>query len=147
MAGTIVIYGGSGGIGSAVARTLHARGKHLHLVGHDENSLKTVTDELGAGLTVGDVNDDELFNQVVGDTPTPCDGLVYAVGTINLGSIRRLTPEDYLHDFIINSMGAALAIKAALPLMKKSSAEAAVVLFSSVAALQGFSLHASDCHG
>jgi len=40
-------------------------------------------------------------------------------------------------------MGAALAIQAALPALKKSMGIASVVLFSSVAARQGFTFHAS----
>ena len=143
MAGKVIIYGGSGGIGSAVARKIHSRGDAVHLVGRSEEKLRTVADEIGASYTVGDVNDEEFFSQVVNDVDGPCDGLVYAVGTINLGSIRRLTSKDYLQDFILNSMGAALAVKAALPLLKKSSTDAAVVFFSSVAALQGFTLHGS----
>jgi NAD(P)-dependent dehydrogenase (short-subunit alcohol dehydrogenase family) len=40
-------------------------------------------------------------------------------------------------------MGAALAVQASLPALKKSRGRGSVVLFSSVAAQQGFSLHAS----
>jgi NAD(P)-dependent dehydrogenase (short-subunit alcohol dehydrogenase family) len=40
-------------------------------------------------------------------------------------------------------MGAALAVQASLPALKKCAGTASVVLFSSVAAAQGFSLHAS----
>jgi NAD(P)-dependent dehydrogenase (short-subunit alcohol dehydrogenase family) len=80
---------------------------------------------------------------VVEDAGEPLDGLVYAIGTINLGSLRRLTPDDFLDDFRINAMGAALAVQAALRALKKSRVGASVVLFSSVAALQGFTLHAS----
>ncbi len=38
----IVIYGGSGGIGSATARLLQAQGDQLHLVGRNEaNALSS----------------------------------------------------------------------------------------------------------
>ena len=40
-------------------------------------------------------------------------------------------------------MGAALAVQAALPALKKSPEGSSVVLYSSVATRQGFSLHAS----
>jgi NAD(P)-dependent dehydrogenase (short-subunit alcohol dehydrogenase family) len=70
-------------------------------------------------------------------------GLIYAVGTINLRSLGRLTEADFLTDFRVNAMGAALAVQSALPALKKSEGKASVVLFSSVAALQGFSFHAS----
>lgn len=143
MAGTVIIYGGSGGIGSATAQTLHSKGRTVHLVGRNEGKLRVVASEIGAGHTVGDVNDPEFFPKVMENIDTPCDGLVYAVGTINLGSIRRLGEDDFITDFKVNALGAALAIKAALPQMKKSELIPSVVLFSSVAAHQGFTMHAS----
>jgi NAD(P)-dependent dehydrogenase (short-subunit alcohol dehydrogenase family) len=143
MAQKILIYGGSGGIGSAIARLLHARGVELHLVGRDEERLSAIARELGATSTQGDVNDGSLFARATEDAGAVLDGLVYAVGTINLRSLGRLTEADFLTDFRVNAMGAALAIQAALPALKKSEGRAAVVLFSSVAALQGFSFHAS----
>jgi len=143
MAQKILIYGGSGGIGSAIGRILHARGVNLHLVGRDEERLAAVARELGATYTLGDVNDSTLFSRVAQDAGASLDGLVYAVGTINLRSLGRLTEADFLTDFGVNAMGAALAIQAALPALKKSEGKAAVVLFSSVAALQGFAFHAS----
>lgn len=139
----VLIYGGSGGIGSATARLLHARGVDLHLVGRDEERLSAIARELGATSTLGDVNDSSLFARAAEEAGAALDGLVYAVGTINLRSLGRLTEVDFLNDFRINAMGAALAIQSALPALKKSEGRASVVLFSSVAALQGFSFHAS----
>jgi len=71
------------------------------------------------------------------------DGLVYAVGTINLRGLARFTEEDFLHDFRVNALGAALAVQAALPALKKSPGSASIVLFSSVAVTQGFTFHTS----
>ncbi|MBD3222453.1 SDR family oxidoreductase [bacterium] len=139
----IIIYGGSGGIGSALARTLHERDHELHLVGRDEDKLAAVASELGATTTTGDVTDPELFARVMDDAGGACDGLVYAAGTINLGSLQRLTADDFQRDFQVNAMGAALAIQAALTPLKKSDRDPAIVLFSSVAAGQGFTFHAS----
>ena len=139
----IVIYGGSGGIGSATARLLRERGYHLHLVGRSEAKLVAIATELGASFTTGDVTDASLFSRAANETGEVLDGLVYAVGTINLRSFQRLAEADYLNDFRLNALGAALAIQAALPALKKSTGVASVVLFSSVAARQGFSFHAS----
>ena len=50
--------------------------------------------------------------------------------------------DDLLHDFRVNAMGAAQAIRAALPALKAAE-QASVVLFSSVAAGHGFASHAS----
>jgi NAD(P)-dependent dehydrogenase (short-subunit alcohol dehydrogenase family) len=143
MAHKVLIYGGSGGIGSATARTLRERGCELHLVGRDETKLAAVAADLGAGFTTGDVNESGLFSRVAQEAGEPLNGLVYAIGSINLGSLRRLTEEDFTSDFRVNAMGAALAVKAALPALKKSEGPASVVMFSTVAAVQGFSLHAS----
>jgi NAD(P)-dependent dehydrogenase (short-subunit alcohol dehydrogenase family) len=142
MTGKVLIYGGSGGIGTATARTLHARGYDLHLVGRNQEKLATLATELGAGFTVGDVTDGDLYARVAQDAGEPLVGLVYAVGTINVASFRRLTASDFMCDFQVNALGAALAIQAALPAFKRANA-ASVVLFSSVAATQGFKLHAS----
>ena len=143
MANKILIYGGSGGIGSATGRVLRERGYDLHLVGRDEEKLAVAAADLGAGFTIGDVNDTGLFSLVTEEAGEPLDGLVYAVGSINLGSLRRLTEEDFSSDFRVNALGAALAIQAALPALKKSGGLSSVVLFSSVAAVQGFGFHAS----
>jgi NAD(P)-dependent dehydrogenase (short-subunit alcohol dehydrogenase family) len=143
MAGKILIYGGSGGIGTATARALHARGYALHLVGRSEDKLVTIAGELGASFTVGDVCDDDLFPRVAEEAGEQLDGLVYAVGTINLQSFRRLTESEFLHDFRVNALGAALAIQASLRALKKGARATSVVLFSSVAVLQGFTRHAS----
>ncbi len=143
MARKIIIYGGSGGIGSATARLLHARGDALHLVGRDEGKLATIASELNASYTVGDVTAPGLFKRVAEDAGDLINGLVYAVGTINLRMLPRLTAEDFMHDFQVNAMGAALAVQSALPALKKSEEPASVVLYSSVAVQQGFTFHAS----
>jgi len=80
---------------------------------------------------------------VAQDAGEALDGLVYAVGTINLRSLGRLTEADFLTDFRVNALGAALAVQAAIPALKKSAGRPSVVLFSSVAAQLGFSFHAS----
>lgn len=141
MAERVVIFGGTGGMGSAIARRLQARGAELHLVGRDEGKLSALAEELGASQTVGDVTDPSLFEQVAEDAGKELTGLVYAVGTITLGRLKRLTSEQFSRDFQINALGAALAVQALQPALRKG--QGAVVLFSTVAATQGFDLHTS----
>ena len=138
-----LIYGGSGGIGSALARQLHAQGHDLHLAGRNQEALIHVSQELGASMSLGDVTDPAFFAQVAQEAGDSLSGLIYAVGTIQLKSIQRLQAEDYLNDFRVNALGAALAVQASLPALKRSSEVASILLFSSVAAQQGFSFHAS----
>lgn len=143
MTGKVLIYGGSGGIGSALGRLLHAHGYDLHLVGRNTEKLAALAGELQAGFTLGDVTDSNLFPRVANEAGEPLQGLVYAVGTINLRSLQRLTEADFLNDFRVNALCAALAVQAALPALKKSTNGASVVLFSTVATRQGFPFHAS----
>jgi NAD(P)-dependent dehydrogenase (short-subunit alcohol dehydrogenase family) len=68
--------------------------------------------------------------------------VAYAVGTINLKPVGRLSDQDFEQDFQINALGAVRAIQAALPVFKNQAA-ASVLLFSTVAVAQGFTAHAS----
>jgi NAD(P)-dependent dehydrogenase (short-subunit alcohol dehydrogenase family) len=143
MSGKVLIYGGSGGIGSATGLRLRDKGYDLHLTGRDPVKLAEVAHSLGAASTAGDVADEGFFSRVAEEAGDSLVGLVYAVGTLHLRSLQRLSESDFLHDYMVNALGAALAIQAALPALKKSADGASVVLFSSVATLQGFALHAS----
>lgn len=142
-AGKILIYGGSGGVGSATARALHSRGCALHLVARDAAKLDAVAREVDATATAGDVCDPTIFERAAKEAGSPLDGLLYAVGTITLKPLQRLTEEDFMSDFRINALGAAMAVKAALPALKQSDRMPSIVLISSVAVSQGFSFHAS----
>ena len=143
MSGKVLIYGGGGGIGSAVARILAQKGYGLHLAGRDEQKLAAVADDTGASFTLADVEDDDSFAHVMSEAGPSLAGLVYAVGTINLKPLGRLTIADFERDFRVNALGAALAMQAALPAMKAHAGIASAVLFSSVAVAQGFTAHAS----
>jgi NAD(P)-dependent dehydrogenase (short-subunit alcohol dehydrogenase family) len=143
MTDTVLIYGGSGGIGAAIARKLAAQGQRPHLVGRDIDRLKQIAVETGARYTVADIEDGTSFARVADEAGSELAGLVYAAGTINLKPLARLTPADFERDFRINAMGAALAVQAALPALKAGPGTASLVLFSSVAARQGFTAHAS----
>ena len=145
MPGKILIYGGTGGIGGATAKALRARGYDLHLVARDAAKLEAVARELGATATAGDVTDPELFARAAGEAAVSgaLGGLVYAVGTINLKPLARLTDADFEADFRINALGAAKAVQAALPALRTGEGAASVVLFSTVAVAQGFAAHAS----
>ena len=115
MSGKVLIYGGGGGIGSAVARILAQKGYGLHLTGRDEQKLAAVADDTGASFTLADVETDDSFAHVMSEAGPSLAGLVYAVGTINLKPLGRLTIADFERDFRVNALGAALAMQAALP--------------------------------
>ncbi len=136
-----LIYGGSGGIGWRIAEILVAQGVEVHLAGRNAQALGAAAKELPAAYTLGDAQDPGFFAKAAADAGE-IDGLVYAIGTINLKSLARFTPDELDRDFQVNARGAALAVAASLQSLKTQSGSS-VVLFSSIAALQGFSNHVS----
>lgn len=142
MSGKVLIYGGSGAVGSASARFLKEMGYDLHLVGSGEDKLRKIAEELGAGMSVADLRDPASFKRVTEEAGKELAGLVYAVGTINLKSLRRLEEADFVEDFRLNALGAVMAVQAASAALKKHQ-NASVVLYSSVAVQQGMAMHAS----
>lgn len=143
MSRKILIYGGTGGIGSAIGRVLQSQGDEVYLVGRMADKQQDLISLDGVHFIAADVTGTGVFEHIMEEVGPELHGLVYAIGSLNLGSLRRLGAEDYRRDFELNAMGAALAARAALPALKKVGEGGAIVLFSSVAALQGFSLHAS----
>lgn len=145
--GVVLIYGGGGGIGSATARALAARGYRPHLAGRDPARLAEAAGPLGAGVTLADVTDPAAIARATAEAVEAgggaLAGLVYAVGTINLKPLARLTSADFEADFRVNALGAALAVQAAAPALKKAEGAPGIVLFSTVATAQGFTAHAS----
>ena len=143
MNGKVLIYGGSGGIGAATARALHRRGCDVHLAGRNEATLRALAAELDVSYTLGDVADAAFFEQTSQETGDVLVGLIYAVGTLTLKPIGRLSDEEVLYDFQTHSLGALRATRASLAALRKSEGMASVLFYSSVAATTGFSAHAS----
>ncbi len=144
MADTYLIYGGAGGIGSALARRLRAKGYGVHLVSRDADRLAALAGEIGATWTAADVTDREAIAAATADAGPSLAGLAYCVGSINLKPVARLTDADFTRDFEINALGAVRAVQAALPALKAYEGEtASILLVSTVAVAQGFSAHAS----
>lgn len=143
MAGKVLIYGATGGVGTCLSRQLSAAGFALHLVAREAGRLQVLATELDAGWTAADVLDPDSFARVADEAGPTLSGLVYAVGSINLKPLARITPADLERDFRLNAAGAALAVQAAMPALRASAEPASIVLFSSVAASLGFALHTS----
>lgn len=143
MVAKTVIFGAAGGIGRETARRLKRRGHELHLVGRTSDTVEALADELGATSSIADVERPDSIASAIAEAGDSLAGLVYAVGTINLKPLGRLTATDFERDFRVNAMGAALAVQAALPALKANDGIGSILFFSSVAVSQGFASHAS----
>ena len=132
----ILVVGGSSGIGLSLINKLLAEGAHVY------NVSRHASDQWA-----GDVS--HLEYDIMGDIsslsaalPEVLHGVVYSVGSINLRPFNRLTEADFINDYRINVVGAALVIQQSLKALKTAQG-ASVVLMSSVAAKAGMSFHAS----
>jgi NAD(P)-dependent dehydrogenase (short-subunit alcohol dehydrogenase family) len=148
MTDTILIFGGAGGIGSSVAKSVKALGYAVHLVGRDKARLDAAASSLGgASVSVADVmKSDEIADAVDEAAKTAggaLAGLCYAVGSITLKPVARLQESEALADFQLNALGAFTAVKESLPALKAYQDTASVLLFSTIAVHQGFTAHTS----
>lgn len=143
MDGKVVIVGGTGGVGAALARRLTALGRPVHLIARGGERLAALAGELGAGHAPADVADPGALRSAIEAAGSPLSGLAYAVGTITLKPLPRIAPADAERDFRLNALGALVAVQAALPALRAGGPGGSIVLFSTVAVERGFTLHAS----
>ncbi len=127
---TILVIGGSHGIGKALVEQMHQSYKIINL------SRSAPSNDLDIQHYSCDVLHDEL-PQI--DT---LDGLIYCPGTINLKPINRLSEKDFKNDFEVNVLGAVRVIQFYMNSLK-SGTNPSVVLFSTVAVKLGMPFHAS----
>ena len=128
---TILVIGGSSGIGRSVIEKLTAEGAEVWNLSRSEVDLPGVNHQ-----TV-DVAAEAWSVEV----PDKLDGMVYCPGTINLKPFNALKTEDFQHDWEINVLGFVKALKQSLKSLRKGPSS--VVLFSTVAVSQGMNYHAS----
>jgi len=128
---TIVIIGGSKGIGNAIVKNLIDSNKII-------NISRTPPELDHDNLTHYhcDILKDELPNI------ESLDSLIYCPGSINLKPISRLSLDDFKNDFEINVLGAVKSIQKYLDKLK-NGVKPSILLFSTVASKLGMPYHAS----
>ena len=139
----VLITGGSGGIGSEVARRAALAGARVILVARDAQRVEAVARETGATAYACDVLEPGAFGEVVERAERECgeiDGFVHAVGSVFLRPLHATSLEDWRATFETNATSAFVALKAVLPLMMRRR-RGSVVLFSTVAVSTGLANH------
>lgn len=144
MPAPILVLGGSGGIGSALAGRLVAAGHDVHLLARDRARLDALAARLGGvPCTVCDVTDAGALAAAVGGVAGErgLSGLAYCVGSIVLKPLKRIAAGEAEAAFRLNAVGALVAVQAAEAALRAS--RGSVVLFSTVAASAGFPNHSA----
>jgi NAD(P)-dependent dehydrogenase (short-subunit alcohol dehydrogenase family) len=114
-----VITGGGSGLGAAIARSLHAAGADVILVGRDERKLAAVAAELGSrarGLPcdVSDAASVDALREALGDTEVSI--LVNNAGIPGpVAALTDIDVDDWDEVFDVNVRGTFLLCKALLP--------------------------------
>lgn len=137
----VLIFGGVGGIGEALARRLRAQGQSVVVTSRSAERAETLAGSIGALPVACDVLDEASIQAAIACAAPDgrIGGLVYAVGSIPLKPLARTTAADMMAAFQVNVVGAMTAVRLATDALRAASGS--VVLFSSVAASQGFPLH------
>jgi NAD(P)-dependent dehydrogenase (short-subunit alcohol dehydrogenase family) len=138
MNSSVVVSGGTGGLGSAVTRTLLAAGWQVVVPYVDERELERVEPHPQLELVAADLFDPAAAAAVVAAAGDRLAALVNLVGGFASGGRVHETPvEEFERQFRLNLRPAYLLCQAALPRMLEAGA-GAIVCVSTRAALRPF---------
>ena len=131
----LLVVGATGGLGSAIARSLKSDGADLILSGRNQEKLSACAQELGAvslsvdlSSSVGRVQ----LAKAVGEL----DGVVFAAGLAPVAPVRYLKDEDLAACLNVNTMAPLLLVRDLLK-KKKLKVGSSIVWVSSVASSRG----------
>ena len=135
-----LIFGSTGSIGSNLANQLHNSNEDIHLVGRNEEEVKSLSEKLKCTYSIADVLEDNFIDKVEQDlSGSEVSGIAYCVGSIDLKPINLISKKDVLKCFSLNLFPLYDIIKKFQQNLKKN--KGSIVLFSTVAVKQGFPNH------
>ncbi len=142
MSERVLILGGGGGIGSAVARLIVGRGGRVYLAGRDTARLKAVAGELAMPWGTVEATDPDSIDAVADAAAAELGGLTgitNCVGSILLKPAHLTSTADWSTTLATNLNSAFGCVRAAGRLLKTDGGS--VVLVSSAAARIGLPNH------
>lgn len=119
---TVVVTGGSTGIGSAAARALHRAGLKVVVTGRDEIRTKEVADELGTLPVLVDYTDLADVRRAAAQILDECGPIdVLANNAGGTWSDHRTTIDGYEYNWQVNYLAPALLTTLLLPRLRASA--------------------------
>ncbi|MCE9635870.1 MAG: SDR family oxidoreductase [Planctomycetes bacterium] len=148
---TVLVTGGSSGIGRDIARTFAAAGAKVALVARRADVLEAAARECGGLAISADITIDDEARRAVETCVAKLGGLstlVNAAGVIGNGTTEGTPASEWQRMFAVNIDGTVLMTKHAIPHLRAASTAgigASVVNFSSVAGNRPFPTLTAYC--
>ena len=142
MSDAYVVFGASGGVGSALSRRLAKKGAHLLLAGRDDVRLASLAAELGAQtfpLDATNLRQVELCVKQASELTGQVNGVANCVGSLLLKPAHLLSEEEWDATITTNLKSAFAVVRAAAAAMAKHGGS--IVLLSTAAARIGLANH------
>lgn len=144
MSKTILITGAAGGLGSALARRLHAQGDRLALAGRDRARLDDLRLD-GALTIVADCSTPDGAAQALAQASAhfgaPPEALAHCAGSTLLAPLHRTSAEQYRACLAANLDSAFYTLQAFVQALLAAKRPGAAALVSSVVARSGVANH------
>ena len=123
-----MITGSATGIGEATARLCHAEGANVIIHGKDEKDVRRVTSDLsdrtlGCAENLADPAAPKRLVAAAVETFGRLDALVNNAAVITRTDMAASTPEQFDHDFSVNTRAPLFLIQAALPHLQKTKGQ------------------------
>ncbi len=131
---SVVVTGGSKGIGKGIARVFARAGANVLIAGRDEEALKAAAAEIGASYVVADVSraaDCERIAETAAERHGGVDVLCANAGIFPDKKLAEMTEADIDEVVGVNLKGTMLCVRACLPALE-ASGHGRVVLTSSI---------------
>lgn len=140
----ILVFGATGGIGSALCTAAAEAGATLHLSARREAPLSALAATLKQGFTMADVTDPQAVEHALTSARASMgglDGVVLCVGSIVLKPVHRTSDEDWRDTLSRNLDAAFFVLRATARSMMRTGGS--IVLVSTAAAHAGVANHAA----
>ena len=137
--GKILVFGGSGSIGKALAIKLKENNYYPIIISRNENELKKISAEIKCDYRVCDVLNSDKIKEISDEFKYDIYGIAYCVGSINLKPLKITKDDDFIESFKINTLGAINVIKLHQESLAKNNGS--ILLYSTIAVKQGFTNH------